>query len=134
MGQKCRYLAKNFSFGPNLAVFEPKILIFTGVSKSFGTQITEEPPRQLVRIVFWSGMRPKGPKMPLFGQKCQFWAKFGRFLAKKTIFWAVGVKLLVPSYNHLGVPNNVQPSLGNIEPVLGVHATTRQRYLIGSLT
>ena len=52
MGQKCRYLAKNFSFGPNLAVFEPKIL----VSKSFGTQITEEPPRQIVHIVFWSGI------------------------------------------------------------------------------
>ena len=68
-----------------------------------------------------------GQKMMIFGQKCQFWAKFGRFLAKKTIFWAVGVKLLVPSYNHLGVPNNVQPSLGNIEPVLGVHATKRQK-------
>ena len=65
--------------------------------------------------------------MPIFGQKCQFWAKFGRFLAKKTIFWAVGVKLLVPSYNHLGVLNNVQRSLGNIEPVLGVHATKRQK-------
>ena len=65
--------------------------------------------------------------MPLFGQKCQFWAKFGLFLAKKAIFWAVGVKLLVPSYNHLGVPNNIQPSLGNIEPVLGVHATKRQK-------
>ena len=66
-------------------------------------------------------------------QKCRYlaknvsFAKFGRSLAKKTIFWAVGVKLLVPSYNHLGVPNNVQPSLGNIEPVLGVHATKRQK-------
>ena len=107
--------------------FWPKILISTGVSKSFGTQITEETPRQLVPIVFWSGMRPNGPKIPIFGQKCQFWAKFGRFLAKKTIFWGDGVKLLVPSYNHLCVPNNVQPSLGNIEPVLGVHATKRQK-------
>ena len=78
--------------------FWPKILISTGVSKSFGTQITEETPRQLVPIVFWSGMRPNGPKIPIFGQKCQFWAKFGRFLAKKTIFWGDGVKLLVPSY------------------------------------
>ena len=65
--------------------------------------------------------------MPLYGQKCQFWAKFGRFLAKKTIFWGDGVKLLVPSYNHLGVPNSVQPSLGIIEPVLGVPATKRQK-------
>ena len=65
--------------------------------------------------------------MPLYGQKCQYSAKFGRFLAKKTIFLGDGVKLLVPSYNHLCVPNNVQPSLGNIEPVLGVHATKRQK-------
>ena len=30
MGQKCRYLAKNASFGPNLAVFGPKIQFFGG--------------------------------------------------------------------------------------------------------
>ena len=53
----------------------------------------------------------------------QIWPFFGQ----KNNIWAVGVKLLVPSYNHLGVPNNVQPSLGNIEPVLGVHATKRQK-------
>ena len=34
MGQKCQYLAKNASFGP-------KVLIFMGVSKSFGTNIAE---------------------------------------------------------------------------------------------
>ena len=119
-GQKCQFWVK---FGR----FWPKIQYFTGVSKNFGTQITEETPRQLVPIVFWSGMRPNGPKIPIFGQKCQFWAKFGRFLAKKTIFWGDGVKLLVPSYNHMGVPNKVQPSLGNIDPVLGVHATKRQK-------
>ena len=78
-------------------------------------------------MFFCSGIGSNGPKVPIFGQKCQFWAKFGRFLAKKTIFWMDGVKILVPSYNHLGVPNNVQPSLGNIEPVLGVHATKRQK-------
>merc|ERR1739836_296440 len=30
MGQKCRYLAQNTSFGPNLAVFGPKIQFFGG--------------------------------------------------------------------------------------------------------
>ena len=58
--------------------------------------------------------------MPIFGQKCQFWAKFGRFLAKKTIFWGDGVKLLVLLYDHLVVQNNIQPSLGNFEPNLAV--------------
>ena len=52
--------------------FGPKIQIFMGVSKGFGTHIMEKPPRQLVRIVFWSGVRSNGPKMPIFGRKCQF--------------------------------------------------------------
>merc|ERR1712004_437381 len=34
-------MTKHAYFGPNLAVFGPKILIFMGVSKSFGTNITE---------------------------------------------------------------------------------------------
>ena len=38
------------------------------------------------------------PKMPIFGPKCQFWAKFGRFWAQNPIFWGQGVKILVPSY------------------------------------
>ena len=65
-----------------------------GVSKSFGTQTTEEPPRQLVRIVFfdraWDQM---AQKRPIFGQKCQFWAKLGQ----KSIFGGDGVNLLVSS-------------------------------------
>ena len=32
-------------------------LIFTGESKNFGTHITAKPPRHLVSIVFWSGMK-----------------------------------------------------------------------------
>ena len=61
------------------------------VSKSFGTHIMEKTPRQLVHIVFWLGIGSNGPKMPVFDQKCQFWAKFGRFWAKNPFF---GVKLL----------------------------------------
>ena len=34
-------MTKNADFGPNLAVFGPKSLIFMGLSKSFGTNITE---------------------------------------------------------------------------------------------
>ena len=36
--------------------------------------------------------------MPIYGPKCQFLAKFGRFWAKYPIFWGQGVKLLVHSY------------------------------------
>ena len=61
----------------------PKILILMEVSKSFGTHITEEPPRHLVRIVFWLGMGSNGPKITIFGQ---FKAKFGRFWAKTPFF------------------------------------------------
>ena len=81
MGQKWQYLAKKANFGPNLAVYGPKILIFSGGSKSFGTCITQKPSKQLARIAYWSGMGPNGPKMPMFGQKSQFWAKFSSFWA-----------------------------------------------------
>ena len=64
----------------------------------FWYQHNRKPPRQLVRIVFWSGIRSNGPKMLIFGPKCQFWAKFGRFWAQNPIFWGQGVKILVPSY------------------------------------
>ena len=40
MGQKCRYLAQNASFGPNLAVFGPKIQFLGAGSKNFGTLIS----------------------------------------------------------------------------------------------
>ena len=49
---------------PNLVVFVQKILIFTGEIKCFFTHITKNPPRHLLRIVFWSGMGPNGQKMP----------------------------------------------------------------------
>ena len=62
-------MPKNAYFGPNLAFFGPKVLIFTGGSNSFGTHVTEKPLGHLVLIVFWSGMVPNGPKMPLFGSK-----------------------------------------------------------------
>ena len=59
-------MTKNAYFGPILAVFGPKILIVMGL---FGTNITENPPRHLVHIVFWSGIGQYVPKMPIFGPK-----------------------------------------------------------------
>ena len=78
MGQKCQYLAKNAIFGPNLAVFGTKILIFMRVSKSFGTHIG-------TFVVLFFGRH--GPKMPIFGQKSQFWAEVGRIRAKNPILY-----------------------------------------------
>ena len=101
MGKKCQYLAQNDQkciLWTKFGRFWASNPNFPGVSKSFGTHIMKKPPRQLVRIVFWSGNRSYGPKMPMFGPKCQFWAKFGCFRAPNPIFWGQGVKLLVPSY------------------------------------
>ena len=93
--------------GPKMLIFwlkakfcrnGPKILIFTGVRKGLGNHIMEKPPRELVRIVFWPSIRSNGPKMPIFGHKYQFWAKFGSFWAKNPFFFGGGVKLLVSSY------------------------------------
>ena len=47
---------KNANFGPNWVFFGQKILCFTGEIKSFVTHLTENPPRHLVHIVFWSGI------------------------------------------------------------------------------
>ena len=77
-------MTKNAYFGPNLPVLWPKILILTGGSKSFN--ITEKPPRHLARIVYWSGMGPNGPKMPIFGQKSQFWVNLAIYGPKILIF------------------------------------------------
>ena len=63
-----------------------------GVSKSFGTNITENHLDNLSALFFWSVIRSNGAKMPIFGPKCQFLAKFGRFWAKNPIFWGAGSK------------------------------------------
>ena len=60
---------QNANFGPNLVVLGQKILISTGKIKSFVTHITENPPRHLVRIVFWSGIGQNVQKMAIFGPK-----------------------------------------------------------------
>ena len=63
MGQKCRYLAQNASFGPNLAVFGPKIQFLGAGSKNFGTNITENHLDNLSALFF-------GQALDQMGQKC----------------------------------------------------------------
>ena len=60
---------KNANFEPNLVAFGQKILIFTGEIKSFVTHITENPPRHLVHIGFWSDIGQNVQKMAIFGPK-----------------------------------------------------------------
>ena len=60
--QKCQFWAK---FGR----FWAKNPFFTGEIKSFVTHITENPPRHLVHIGFWSGIGQNVQKMAIFGPK-----------------------------------------------------------------
>ena len=90
MGQKYQYLALNDQkciFWTKFDLFVPKILILTGRSKIFVTYVEEKTSAHLVCIGFCSTMGPNGPKMTVFGQKSQFWAKFGRFWAKNPNFY-----------------------------------------------
>merc|ERR1712102_15114 len=89
--QQCRFWTKFGRFGP-------KILIFMGVSKSFGTNITENHLDNLSALFF-------GQALDKMGQKCRYLAQnasFGPNLAvlgpKIQFFWGQGVKILVPSY------------------------------------
>ena len=70
-------MTKNADFGPNLADFGPNSLIFMGVSKSFGTNITENHFGNLSALFF-------GHALDQMGQKCRYLAQndsFGPYLA-----------------------------------------------------
>ena len=58
-------MVRNAKFGG----FWAKNPFFTREIKSFVTHITENPPRHLVHIVFWSGIGQNVPKMAIFGPK-----------------------------------------------------------------
>jgi len=84
-GQKCQYLAQNdqnCKFWAKIGHFWAKNPNFYGSKYKFWYQ----PHGQLVGIIFWLDITSNGPKMPIFGQKCQLWAKFGRFWAKNPVF------------------------------------------------
>merc|ERR1712012_248544 len=95
-----------WSFVPStkIAIIKQKIDFWPQISKFWGQKSTFSPlaanlsptdqcfqHEKGVRIVFWSGIRSNGPKMPIFGPKCQFWAKFGLF-GPKIQFLGAGSK------------------------------------------
>ena len=73
------YVPKKAYFGHNLAVFGSKILIFMGVSKSFGTNITENHQDNLSALFF-------GQALDQMGQKCRYLAKNASFGPNLAVF------------------------------------------------
>ena len=97
---------KNANLGLNLVVFGQKIIFFTGELKSFVTHMTENPPRHLVHIGFWSGIGKNVQKMAIFGKSFGtnitenhldnlFALFFGQALEKMCKKWQYLVKVLV---------------------------------------
>ena len=78
-------MTTNAYFGPNLAVFGPKILIFRGVSESFGTNITENHLDNLSALFFGQALDQMGQIWLFLGQKSIFWGVLF-FLGPKTGF------------------------------------------------
>ena len=72
-------MTKNADFGPNLAVFGPKSRIFMGVSKSFGTNITENHLDNLSALFF-------GQALDQMGQKCLYLAQNAIFGPNLAVF------------------------------------------------
>ena len=93
-------MTKNADFGPNLAVFGPKILIFMGVSKSFGTNITENHQDNLSALFF-------GQALDQMGQKCRYLApnaSFGhgsRFLSMGPLAVILDLVVGAPHSDHM---------------------------------
>ena len=79
MGKKCQYLAIKANFWPNLDVYRPNILIFLGVSKSFGTNITENHFGNLSALFF-------GQALDQMGQKCRYLAQNASFGPNLAVF------------------------------------------------
>ena len=65
-------MTKNADFGPNLADFGPNSLIFMGVSKSFGTNITENHFGNLSALFFGQALDQMGQKCPYLAQNASF--------------------------------------------------------------
>ena len=80
-------MIKNANFGPNLVVFGQKILFFYRKKQKFWYPNNEKKPWHLIRINFWEEMGQKCQYLAQNDQKCQFWAKFGRFRAEKPYSW-----------------------------------------------
>ena len=72
-------MTKNAYFGHILAVCGPNILIFRGVSKSFGTNITENHLDNLSALFF-------GQALDQMGQKCRYLAQNASFGPNLAVF------------------------------------------------
>ena len=83
-------MTKNAYFGPNLAVFGPKILIFMGVSKSFGTNITENHLGNLSTFFF-------GQALDEMGQNAHIWPKI-----TKNAYFGPNLAVFGPEIQFLG--------------------------------
>ena len=103
---------------PKKAYFGPKILIFTGGSKSFGTHVTEKPPWHLVQcsLLAWDQMGQRCQCLALNDHKYIIWAKSGCFWAKipscngrKPAHFARGLDKLVPKQRHLFFARKMKP-------------------------
>ena len=73
-------------FGPNLAVFGPKILNFMGLSKSFGTNITEKYLGNLSALFFGHALDQMGPKCRYLAENASFWPNLAVFGPKFQFF------------------------------------------------
>ena len=91
-------MTKNAYFGPILAVFGPKIQSFMGVSKSFGTNITENHLGNLSTVFFGQTLDQMGQKCPYSAENASFWPFLAVFGPKIQFFGVEGAKLLGPSY------------------------------------
>ena len=76
--------------------------IYLNIVRPWYEQVSETEQRKLLTLqagqnlsalFFGQALYQMGQKMPIFGPKCQFWAKFGRFWARNPIFWGQGVKI-----------------------------------------
>ena len=86
-GNICPKMTKNADFGPILAVFGPNILIFMGVSKSFGTNITENHIHNLSALFFGQALDQMGQKCRYLAQNASFWPNLAVFGPKIQFFW-----------------------------------------------
>ena len=103
-GQNGRYLAKNASFGPNLAVFGSKInFLGGGWSKTFGTLITGELVRHLFRVENidrCDSNWPLGTKMCIFcPQSLDIWGQKSILCFGISIFVNKGYHQYTQGYN-----------------------------------
>ena len=86
MCKKWQYLAqddKNTDFGPNLGVFGPKILIFKGGNKTFGTHISGNLLDTCFVLKYW----PARLQWDARDEKVQFWLQNFDILDQKSIFF-----------------------------------------------